>query len=79
MRATTTILVNGPAIRALRIAGGYDVDSFSEAADLSRPYITKLELGHSQGCRPPAFGRIVAALGLVDRRAILANPYGEGS
>ena len=48
----------------------------AEAAGVQRPYIVKLELGHSRRVSPAVFNGIVAALGIEDRRAILANPYG---
>lgn len=43
---------------------------------VNRPYIAKLELGHSRRVSPKVFSALIAALAIGDRRAIMANPYG---
>lgn len=74
--AQTTIEVHGPAIRALRTLSGLGVAELAEAVGVNRPYVAKIELGHSRRVSPKVFNALVAALALEDRRAILANPYG---
>lgn len=74
--AQTTIEVHGPAIRAIRIRSGLGVADLAEAVGVNRPYVAKIELGHSRRVSPKVFNALVAALALEDRRAILANPYG---
>ena len=74
--AQTTIEVHGPAIRAIRTLSGLGVAELAEAVGVNRPYIAKIELGHSRRVSPKVFNAIVSALALEDRRAILASPYG---
>lgn len=76
MTAQTTMEIHGPALRAIRKLAGVGVVELAEAAGVQRPFIAKLELGHSRRVSPAVFNGIVAALGIEDRRAILANPYG---
>lgn len=75
--ATTSIEVNGFAIREIRIILGVDMDELAERVDVKRPYINKIELGHSPRVSPKVFASLMKALGLRDRRAILANPHLE--
>lgn len=76
MNTATTIEVNGPAIRAMRILAGIGVMDMARAVGVQRPYIAKIELGHSRRVSPQTFNALVAALGIQDRRAIMAHPYG---
>lgn len=75
--APTTIEVNGPAIREIRVRSGKAVADLANAVGVQRPYIAKLELGHSRRVSPKVFNELIAALGIQDRRAIMSNPYGD--
>lgn len=77
--ATTTYAVNGPAIRALRKSQGIAVQELADRVGVKRPYIAKIELGHSRHVSSATLTGLVAALGLEDRRALLANPYGDSA
>lgn len=74
--ASTTIEVNGSALRELRIRSGIGVAELAARVGVQRPYIAKIELGHSRRVSPKVFNALVSALAINDRRALLANPYG---
>lgn len=76
MSSTTTVEINGPAIREIRVRSGMSVVALAAAVGVERPYIAKIELGHSRRVSPKVFNALVAALAITDRRALLANPYG---
>lgn len=73
----TTVAVHGPALRELRIRSGLDVQSFADAVGVKRPYVTKLELGHSRHASPKVFNAMLATLAIRDRRVLMADPYAE--
>ncbi|MGW8565706.1 helix-turn-helix domain-containing protein [Isoptericola sp. NPDC055881] len=77
MNTPTTIEVNGPAIREIRLRSGLGVSQLADAVGVKRPYVAKIELGHSRRVSPAVFNRLIAALSVQDRRAIMANPYGS--
>lgn len=77
MFTPTTIEIHGPAVREIRVRSGMSVADLAIAAGVKRPYIAKIELGHSRRVSPKVFNAVVAALGITDRRAIVANPYGD--
>lgn len=77
MPTPTTVEIHGPAIREIRIRSGQGVAELARAAGVQRPYIAKIELGHSRRVSPKVFKALVAALAISDRRAILASPYGD--
>lgn len=72
----TTIEVNGFALRELRIRSGLGVAELAEQVGVKRPYIAKIELGHSRRVSPRVFAALLAALSITDRRVLLANPHG---
>ena len=77
MEATaTTIEVHGPALREIRVRSGLGVAELAAQVGVKRPYIAKIELGHSRRVSPKVFNALIAALGINDRRAVMANPYG---
>lgn len=76
MFTPTTIEVHGPALREIRVRSGMGVEDLADAVGVKRPYIAKIELGHSRRVSPKVFNALIAALGITDRRAITANPYG---
>lgn len=72
----STVEVHGPALRELRIRSGLGTEELAEMAGVKRPYITKLELGHSRRVSPRVFQALLSALSIKDRRALLADPFG---
>lgn len=72
----TTIEVNGYAIRELRMRSGLAVAELAKQIDVQRPYVAKIELGHSRRVSPKVFNALLSALTIQDRRALLANPHG---
>jgi len=76
MPTPTTIEIHGPAIREIRVRSGMGVAELAAAVGVNRPYIAKIELGHSRKVSPKVFNALIAALTINDRRAIIANPYG---
>ncbi|MBV9291079.1 MAG: helix-turn-helix transcriptional regulator [Frankiales bacterium] len=71
----TSVEVNGPAIRALRIALRVPIEQVAREVGVSRAYLCKIELGHSRKVSVETLGRLEEALGVTDRRALLASPY----
>lgn len=72
----TTVEVNGFALRELRVRSGLGVAELAERVGVKRPYIAKIELGHSQRVSPKVFNSLLSALSINDRRVLLANPHG---
>ena len=72
----TTVEVNGYALRELRIRSGLGVAELAEQVGVQRPYVAKIELGHSRRVSPKVFNALLMALSINDRRALLANPHG---
>lgn len=72
----TTVEVNGFAVRELRIRSGLSVMDLADRAGVTRAYIAKIELGHSQRVSPKMFAALLSALSIHDRRVLLANPHG---
>lgn len=72
----TTIEVNGFALRELRMRSGLGVAELAAQVGVQRPYIAKIELGHSRRVSPKVFNALLSALTIHDRRVLLANPHG---
>lgn len=72
----TTVEINGFVVRALRIRDGLGVQDLADRVGVKRPYIAKIELGHSQRVSPKVFNALLAAFSIDDRRVLLANPHG---
>jgi transcriptional regulator with XRE-family HTH domain len=67
--------VNGYALREIRTRSNLSVTELARNSDIDQGFLSHLEAGRRRYMRPPTFGRLLAALGLKDRRAILANPH----
>jgi len=76
MTTATTIEINGYALRELRMRSGLGVAEFAAQVGVKRPYIAKIELGHSKRVSPAVFNAILSTLTIADRRALLAHPHG---
>lgn len=67
---TTTVPINGPVLRELRIRSGIGVSALAKEAGIGRPYLTKLELGHSKRVSPEVFASLMQALRITDQRVL---------
>lgn len=72
----TTVEVNGFALRELRVRSGLGVQELAAQVGVQRPYIAKIELGHSRRVSPKVYNALLSALSITDRRVLLANPHG---
>lgn len=72
----TTIEVNGYALRELRVRSGIGVAELAEQVGVKRPYIAKIELGHSRRVSPKVYNALLNALAITDRRVLMTNPHG---
>lgn len=75
-KTPTTVEINGYAVREIRIRSGLAVAELAQAVTVQRPYIAKIELGHSRNVSPKVFKALLDALSINDRRVLLANPHG---
>jgi transcriptional regulator with XRE-family HTH domain len=73
----TTVEIHGYALRELRIRSGLGVAELAAAVGVQRPYIAKIELGHSRHVSPKVFNALMSALAITDRRVLLANPTAQ--
>lgn len=71
----TTVAINGYALRELRVRSGIGVADLAEQVGVQRPYIAKIELGHSRRVSPKVYNALLSALAIEDRRVLMANPY----
>lgn len=79
MSTPTTVEINGFALRELRVRTGLAVMDLAKQVGVQRPYIAKIELGHSRRVSPKVFNALLSALAITDRRVLLANPHGNTS
>ena len=70
-RPTTAVPINGHALRELRIRTGVAVATLATDVGIHRSYLTKIETGNKTQVSPELYERLVRALGLRDRRALL--------
>ncbi|GAA3238341.1 helix-turn-helix transcriptional regulator [Actinocorallia longicatena] len=75
----TTVEVNGFAFREIRIRSGVDAGPCAAAAGIDRSYLSRLETGARVRVSPSTLARLLEALQIRDRRAILADPHGTPS
>lgn len=71
----TTIEVNGYALREIRVRSGLEIAPLAEQVEVTRSYLAKIELGHSVRVSPKVYAALLSALGIQDRRVLLANPH----
>lgn len=74
---SNAVEINGFLVRELRKREGLSVVELAAAVGCQRPYIAKIEVGLSRRVSVKVFNALLAALNIEDRRALLANPYGE--
>lgn len=69
----TTVPINGPALRELRVRTGVSAASLAAELEISRTYLSMLETGVRRRVSPPLFQRIMLALRVQDRRVLLGD------
>jgi transcriptional regulator with XRE-family HTH domain len=69
------IRVNGPAIREMRRKSRIEIQDLADEIGVSRAYLCKVELGHSERVSVKVLDALEKALHVDDRRALLADPY----
>jgi hypothetical protein len=74
--STSSVGINGPAVRALRMSKGVGATAFAERLQCHRSYLGGIEIGSYRRVSPQMFSKIVAALALEDDRAIRLHPFG---
>jgi predicted transcriptional regulator len=75
----TTVEINGFALRDIRVRTGVGVAELAERVGVKRPYIAKIELGHSQRVSPKVYNALLSALAINDRRVLMSNPHGQSA
>jgi transcriptional regulator with XRE-family HTH domain len=73
---SSTIPINGYALRAIRKGLRISPAQLAEAIRRDRTYIVKIETGSVDRVGVETFDALVMHLGLEDRRAIMALPHG---
>ena len=72
--STTSVEIQGFALRVIRERSGQKMAEVAEALNVDRSYINKIETGHSKRVSTVFYSRLLAQLNLADYRALLANP-----
>lgn len=67
--------VNGAAIRAIRMSMGFEQKALAEDAGISGAYLSQIERAVRTHVSPRVFGHLCQALGIKNRRAIMADPH----
>jgi transcriptional regulator with XRE-family HTH domain len=79
MSTTTTVRVDGAALRELRVASGHDLDAFALLTGISRPYLSLIETGHRHNVSPSIFARLCALLGVAETPELLQSTSADTS
>lgn len=69
---TTAVPINGAALREIRKRSGVSVADLAKEIGVSRPYVTKIEVGHSRRVSPEVYARLLKALDIRTYGALLA-------
>lgn len=86
MPPSTTVEINGHALRHIRVLTGVDIGPLADQVDalvkdggsktgVSRAYLNAIELGMRTRVSPKVYTAINQALAITDRRVLLANPH----
>lgn len=67
--------MNGFALREIRIRSGIEIAPLAAQIGVTRSYLAKIELGHSVRVSPKVYVAVLDALGIRDRRVLLAQPH----
>lgn len=77
MATSNTVEINGFLVRELRKRDGLSVVALAKLLDCTRSHVANIELGHRRRVSLKTLSALVAAFCVEDRRALLANPYGD--
>jgi predicted transcriptional regulator len=72
-RPSTAVPIDGAAVRRVRIDRGIEVADLARLIQVSRPYLTKLELGHSPRASATVHARLIRVLKPETRDAFRAD------
>ncbi len=70
---TTAVAVDGDKLRKLRKERGIEVADLASRVGVGRPYISKLELGHSKRASVRVYAALLRELEIDDYEALLAD------
>lgn len=73
MTTQTTVEINGVALMELRMRTGIAQVALAESAGISRQYLCQIETGARVRVSPVVLANLCDALGIADRRAIMAT------
>lgn len=73
MATAPTLSIDGTKLRELRKLMGDDLKGFAARAGITFQYLSQIELGRRRRVSPPTFVRICNALGVTNRREMLAS------
>ncbi|MCU1687818.1 MAG: Helix-turn-helix protein [Amycolatopsis sp.] len=65
--------IAGGLLRQSRKLAGYSLVPFADLAGISFQYLSQIERGDRESVSPEVFARICDALGITDRRELLAK------
>lgn len=77
MPPSNTVEINGFLVRELRKRDGLAVTELAKLLKCSRAHVANIELGHRRRVTFNTLNLLIAAFAIEDRRALLANPYGD--
>ena len=73
--SSRTTDINGYAVRAIRKPMGLTPQALADTIGRTRTYIVKIETGAVSRVSDDVFNDLVRALGIEDRRALMAWPH----
>lgn len=76
---SSTVAINGYALRWGRKLSNLTPAALAKVIDRDRTYIVKIETGAVTQVSTETFDKLVVALALEDRRALLAFPHGAAA
>ena len=72
-----TVRIQGFACREIRELKGRGMTEVADKLGCDRSYINKIELGYSPRVSVVFYSRLLAELGITDRRVLLADPAAD--
>lgn len=67
------VAINGHRVRDLRKLAGHNLVAFAPKAGITFQYLSQIERGVRKSVSPEVFARICDALGVDDRRELIAG------
>lgn len=75
-RRDTAVPINGAALREIRRRSGIEIADLARRVDVSRPYLSKIELGHSRQVSPTVYNRLLLELRIDNWLALHGDAQG---